>query len=138
MRALLASDGTPLAVFEGAEPVRRVLPEEVARYMTETVLVGVVNRRGKPEPSDYPMLGKSGTSKLTCPGRRGYVPGAYLSVFVGAAPADDPQIVVLVMIRRPDVALGYYGRTVSMPVVRRIIDLTLAYLETPPRRRAVY
>ena len=133
VRALLASDGTPLAVFEKPEPVRRVLPEEVARYLTETVLVGVVNRGGETEPSDYPMLGKTGTSKLTQPGRRGYVPGAYLSVFVGAAPVDDPQIVVLVMVRQPDAALGYYGRTVSMPAVRRIIDLTLAYLETPPR-----
>ena len=136
VRSLLAADGTPRAVFEGPEPVRRVLPETVARYLTETVLPGVIHAGWrKPAPSDYPMLGKTGTTKLTHPGRKGYAAGAYLSSFVGAAPVDDPQIVVLVMIRRPDTGKGYYGRTVSMPVVRRIIDLTLAYLEVPPSRR---
>ena len=137
VRALLAPDGTPREVFEGPEPMRRVLPEEVACYLTETVLPGVVNRDGgKTSPSGYPMLGKTGTTKLTHKGRRGYAAGAYLSSFVGAAPVDDPQIAVLVMIRRPDVRKGYYGRTVSMPVVRKIVDAALAYLEVPPRRPA--
>lgn len=138
VRALLAVDGTPRAVFEGPEPVRRVLPERTARYLTETVLPAVVSGGGrKPAPSDYPMLGKTGTTKLTRPGQRGYASGAYLSSFVGAAPVDDPQLVALVMIRRPNARQGYYGRVVSMPVVRKVLDLTLAYLEVPPRKRQI-
>ena len=135
VRALRGPDGTPRAVFTGPEPVRRVLPVAHARYLTEKVLPAVVNGEGrKPAPSDYPMLGKTGTAKLTHAGRRGYEPDAYLSSFVGAAPLVDPQVVVLVMIRRPDPRQGYYGRIVAMPAVRRIIDSTLAYLEVPPVR----
>ena len=80
------------------------------------------------------MLGKTGTSKLTLPGRRGYVDGEYQSTFVGAAPASDPQVLVLVMIRRPNKAIGYYGATVAAPAAGRIIAQSLAYLEVPPDR----
>ncbi|MFH0983116.1 MAG: penicillin-binding protein 2 [Planctomycetota bacterium] len=136
VRGVLAADGAPLETFDAPQPLRRVLPEKVARFLTETALVAVVETGGeKSEASDYPMLGKTGTAKLTRKGQRGYSSGAYLSSFVGAAPVDDPQILVLVSIRRPDPHKGYYGRTVSMPVARRIIDLTLAYLEVPPRPR---
>ncbi|MCP4591013.1 MAG: penicillin-binding protein 2 [bacterium] len=130
VRALLAADGTPVEVFEGPEPVRRVLPAEIARYLTERALVGVVRRDGN-EASAYPMLGKTGTAKLTHPDRRGYAEGAYLSSFLGAAPVSDPQLVVLVMVRRPDPRIGYYGRAVALPVVRRILDSALTYLEVP-------
>jgi cell division protein FtsI (penicillin-binding protein 3) len=134
VRALLAVDGRPVEMHTGPEPVRQVLPEETALYMTSTVLPGVVSGRGyKPAPSPYPMLGKTGTTKLLRRDGRGYAPNAYLSSFVGAAPIDDPRVVALVMIRRPDPQKGYYGRTVSMPVVRSIIDETLAYLEVPGR-----
>lgn len=51
----------------------------------------------------------------------------YISSFLGFAPADDPQVLVLVIIRRP---VGvYYGGTIAAPVAQRIFANILPYLE---------
>jgi cell division protein FtsI/penicillin-binding protein 2 len=49
-------------------------------------------------------------------------------------PAEDPKVIVLVSIRRPNVGLhkGYTGGTVAAPVVGAILENTLTYLETHP------
>ena len=54
--------------------------------------------------------------------------------FLGAAPAHDPVVAVLVMIRKPKRSLGYYGGTVAGPAVREIIQKTLAYWDITPDR----
>ncbi len=66
--------------------------------------------------------------------RRGYEPDAYLGSFLGAAPALDPVVSVIVMIRKPKRSLGYYGGTVAGPAVREIIQKTLAYWDITPDR----
>ena len=78
------------------------------------------------------VLGKTGTSKLSFTDKIGYEEGAYLSSFIAAAPARDPRVAVLVMVRRPDAKLGYYGSKVSAPAVGEILAGTLAYLQVPP------
>ena len=79
----------------------------------------------------YKVLGKTGTAKLPYRDRAGYEPGAYVSTFVGAAPASYPQVVVLVMVRRPNAAIGYYGSLVAAPAAGKILAATLAYLDVP-------
>ncbi|MCK4659190.1 MAG: penicillin-binding protein 2, partial [Phycisphaerae bacterium] len=137
VRALLAPEGTPCELSTGPQQIRQVLPEQTARYLAETVLPAVVTRdNSKGTESDYPMLGKTGTAKLLRKDGKRYADRAYLCSFVGAAPVDDPRVVVLVMVRRPDPDLGRFGRIVSMPVVRKIIDLTLSYLDTQSQPEA--
>jgi cell division protein FtsI/penicillin-binding protein 2 len=100
------------------------------------MLTGVVAEGGEPlDAAPYTMCGKTGTAQVPYTDRRGYEPDAYLSSFVGAAPVEDPQIVVLVMIRKPERNLGYYGRVVAGPVVRDVVRSVLAYLEIPPARQ---
>ena len=55
---------------------------------------------------------------------------------MGAAPARDPQLVALIVIRKPDKSLGYYGGQVAGPVVREILRHGLAYLQIPPDLQA--
>ena len=66
---------------------------------------------------------------------RGYEEGAYVASFVAGAPAEDPQVIALVSIRRPNVKLGkgYTGGIVSSPVVKVILEKTLEYLRVPKR-----
>jgi cell division protein FtsI (penicillin-binding protein 3) len=139
VRDLLAPDGTTIESFAEPEVVRRILPTNIARRMSREVLVSVVEegsgRRAK--LAHYASLGKTGTAKLTYTDRPGYEPGAYLSSFIGAAPARDPEVVVLVMVRRPNAKLGYYGGTVSGPAVKTILEETLAYLQVPPDEKVV-
>jgi cell division protein FtsI (penicillin-binding protein 3) len=130
---LLSADGQVERSFDSPEVVRRVVSSDVARYMTREVLTAVVEggsgRRAR--IPGYRVLGKTGTAKLPYADRSGYEPGAYLGTFIGAAPAEDPQVVVLVMVRRPNPEFGYYGGTVAAPAVGTILDSTLAYLEIP-------
>jgi cell division protein FtsI/penicillin-binding protein 2 len=51
---------------------------------------------------------------------------------MGAAPATNPQIATLVMIRRPDPNVGYYGGTIAAEPAGEILAKTLAYLGVPP------
>jgi cell division protein FtsI (penicillin-binding protein 3) len=97
-----------------------------------------------PEPR-YTMFGKSGTSLIAMvPPERGlvspksaraYFEKQHHSSFIVAAPASDPQIVVLVVL--DDIGpervskRQHYGSWVSGPVVRRIVEDVLPYLNVP-------
>ena len=49
----------------------------------------------------------------------------YISSFLGFAPADDPQIMVLVIINNPKGA--YYGGVIAAPVAKEIFENVLPY-----------
>jgi cell division protein FtsI/penicillin-binding protein 2 len=136
VKAKLDADGEVMESYDTPIVVRRVLPAGIARYLTEDVLPDVVTRGAGGGRSldlvEYELLGKTGTTKLPYPDRRGYQPGSYLSSFVGAAPAEDPCAVALVMIRKPSTGV-YYGRQVAAPAVKEILFSTLSYLGVPSR-----
>lgn len=70
----------------------------------------------------YRLGGKTGTSQ------KGSRTGTKrIASFVGFAPADDPQIICLVMMDEPQVAVKY-GGTLAAPVAGAIIEDTLEYL----------
>lgn len=50
----------------------------------------------------------------------------YISSFIGFAPAEDPQVLGIVVIRNPQGI--YYGGTIAAPVLRSIYDNVLPYL----------
>ena len=50
----------------------------------------------------------------------------YISSFIGFAPADDPQVVGLCVIRNPSGV--YYGGTIAAPVIRDVFENVLPYL----------
>jgi len=108
----------------------RCIREETSRKMRE-ILVEVVERgtaRGLKVPG-LAFGGKTGTARKSA-GRAGYTAGDYLSSFVAFAPAEDPQLVVLVMIEKPQVR--HYGSTVAGPVVTEILRRTFRPLFSPP------
>ncbi len=132
VRRLLAPDGEVVESFK-PEVVRRTVSTEAARYMSLELLVAVVETTGgrRAQVGPYRILGKTGTAKLSYSDRRGYEPDAYLSTFIGAAPVYDPELVALVMVRRPNARLGYYGSVVSARGVGEILSASLAYLGVP-------
>lgn len=70
----------------------------------------------------YEIGGKTATSQ-TLP-RSAH---KYISSFLGFAPADDPKVLVLVIIRNPSGI--YYGGTIAAPVAKEIFENILPYLE---------
>jgi len=135
VRARLSPEGEVLEEFTGPEPIRRVLSSATAQRFARDVLVRVVNEgTGKRAAlRGYQVLGKTGTAQVPYKNRRGYEPDAYVGSFIGAAPAEDPRVAVLVMVHHPNARKGYYGGTVAAPAAREILAGTLAYMQVPPR-----
>lgn len=79
--------------------------------------------------SGYKVAGKTGTTE-----KRGVTKVEssfsedYISSFCGYAPADDPQIAMLVFFDTPD-GDAYYGSQVSSPVFINIMSEVLPYLD---------
>jgi cell division protein FtsI (penicillin-binding protein 3) len=97
--------------------VRRVLSESTSLRMRK-LLVGVVeNGTGKNAHIDGVSLGgKTGTSQKLVDGS--YSKGDYNSSFIGFFPADNPQVVCLVLLNSPKV--GRYGGLAAAPVFRNV------------------
>lgn len=80
----------------------------------------------------FHIAGKTGTAQKV--GAGGYVPGRYVASFVGFAPADRPQIAMLVIIDEPVGA--YYGGVIAAPVFGAVARDILQYLKVVPRVEA--
>lgn len=71
----------------------------------------------------YRIGGKTGTSE------DGVNTGKYVTSFVGVAPIDDPQIVVLITLYNPTGEGGHQGGGVAAPIGGQIFSEVLPYLE---------
>lgn len=112
-------------------PVRQVVSPATAATVTD-ILETVVDQGGTGTRAALPgylVCGKTGTAQVASP-TGGYAPGKFISSFVGFAPANDPAVVILVVLREPKTA--HYGGTVSAPAFRRIARETLLYLNIAP------
>ncbi len=69
----------------------------------------------------YSIGGKTATSQ-TLPRSA----NKYISSFIGFAPADNPQVLGMVVIHNPQGV--YYGGTIAAPVMKNIFDNVLPYL----------
>jgi cell division protein FtsI/penicillin-binding protein 2 len=144
--AVVQPDGSMLDMRPPAPQLGYVIKPEVAKWMVTEAMTAVVEMEGgtgkKARLPEWRVFGKSGTAQLARPDHQGYEEKAYMASFIAGAPAEDPRVIVLVSIRRPNVALhkGYTGGTVSAPVAAAILRKTLHYLEgthaPEPRRPA--
>jgi cell division protein FtsI/penicillin-binding protein 2 len=135
--AFVDSDGKPQvrdAAFGVAGDVGYIVDPDIARWIVQDVMVGVVNEGTghRARLDTWQVFGKTGTGEVPLKYGRGYEEGAYISSFLAGAPAEDPAIVILVSIRKPNLKLGkgYGGGTVAAPVAGRIIERTLEYMSS--------
>ncbi len=137
IKALVKPDGSVVDIRPPALRVGYIIKPEVARWVVSDAMVAVVNDgTGKKAQLDrWQVFGKTGTAQLAREDGRGYESHAYVASFMGGAPAEDPRVVVLVSVRRPNYALhkGYTGGTIGAPVAGAIIERTLTYLEGPEK-----
>ena len=143
VRGVVSPDGEVLADY--SEPIvrRRVLRPEVADEFRMTALTAVVSPEGTGRKAilpDYQVFGKTATAQIATTSsddnlegeREGYEDNAYMASFICGAPADNPQVAVLVSVCRPK-GKSYYGGAVSAPAAAAILADTLAYLHVPPQ-----
>ncbi len=115
------------------EVVRRVISEETAKKVT-ALLKATTEKGGTGEeavPTGYEVAGKTGTAQKVEPLLGGYSEDRFNSGFMGFAPADEPKIVLLVVIDEPQGAS--YGGVVAAPVFKAIMEKVLPYLNVLPK-----
>ena len=119
--AVLDTDGGTVETFE-YETEKGIVSKETSETM-QMLLESVVSEgSGKNAYIEgYSIGGKTATSQ-TLPRSA----NKYISSFIGFAPADDPQILGIVIIHDPKGV--YYGGTIAAPVLRDIYDNILPYL----------
>mgnify|MGYP000417058334 CR=1 FL=1 len=131
VRAVVDRSGKIIELRQPSAGAGYILKPEVARWMVQNALTGVVNEGTGEQAAlkNCQVWGKTGTANIALPGG-GYDTRNYVSSFVGGAPADKPAVVVLVSIIRPNRALGkgYSGGRVAAPVAKEILEKTLPYL----------
>lgn len=110
----------------------QVLKPETARLMAE-IMKGVTEEGGTATRAalpGYTVAGKTGTAQKVVGGR--YSHDKYIASFVGMVPADNPKLVVFVMVDEPKGEI--YGGLVAAPVFREIASTALADLGVPPEK----
>jgi cell division protein FtsI (penicillin-binding protein 3) len=115
------------------EAVRRVISEETSRKVM-ALLKATTEKGGTGEqavPQGYEVGGKTGTAQKVDSILGGYSEDRFTSGFMGFAPADEPKIVVLVVIDEPRGST--YGGIVAAPVFRAIVEKVLPYLNILPK-----
>jgi cell division protein FtsI (penicillin-binding protein 3) len=82
------------------------------------------------------IFGKTGTAYIS-QGKGGYASNQYTSSFMGAAPYENPRLVVVMIIHKPDTAyadsqgMSHFGGAVAAPGATRVLERSLAYLQIP-------
>jgi len=116
-------------VLQNEKTVRRqVISEETSAEMRKA-LQAVVDNNGGSNASiaGYKIGGKSGTAQKL----QGYISAElaeYIASYCCFAPADDPEIVLLILADEPNKSIDYYGSSVVAPYSRSVLEKALPYL----------
>lgn len=125
-------DGSGNTVEEMVPEVRRrVVPRRTARLVSDmlTAVTGPSGTAPEAAIDGFLVAGKTGTAQKSAHGVRGYAEDRWVSSFVGYAPADDPQVVIAVVIDEP--VVDHIGGRVAGPVFRRVGEVALRHLGVP-------
>lgn len=119
-RVLKAIESPSGKVLEYPRPtaVRRVISERTARQMRQALLkvTGPGGTGTNAAIPGYEICGKTGTAQKVIPGK-GYAKGRYVVSFAGFFPADEPEIVGLVVVDDPRAeGIKLYGGTIAAPI----------------------
>ena len=111
------------------EVKRRVISEETAKTVSAILESGVSGEGGAKNAyvAGYRVAAKTGTSEKIGDDR-----SARIGSCVGFAPADDPEIAVIIVVDEPTCAVKY-GSVVAAPYVGNVFEAVLPYLGVEPK-----
>jgi cell division protein FtsI/penicillin-binding protein 2 len=128
-RVVKAVGRTPTKLPAG----KRILRSRTAHQLRD-MLEGVIDPNGTASAAQIPgykLAGKTGTAEKPDPVTGGYSKTNFVASFVGFAPANDPRLLVTVMVDEPEGDI--YGGSVAAPAWRKITSFALNYLKIPPK-----
>ena len=113
--------------------VRKVIAQDVARVVTRMMEM-TTEEGGTAINASVPgfrVAGKTGTAQKVDPVTGGYSADKRLASFIGFLPAEDPRLVMLVMLDEPQ--KGVYGGLTAAPVFSRVASQAMQYLKIAPK-----
>lgn len=122
---IIDDDGNVIEEFtyeKGKQVISKETSEEMKKILESVVSEGTGNKTYIP---GYRIGGKTATSEKL-PRRS----GKYIASFMSFAPAENPQMMALVLIDEPQG--NYYGGSVSGPVMKELLGNVLPYLGIKP------
>jgi cell division protein FtsI/penicillin-binding protein 2 len=130
MRPMLVSrlqdrDGHVMAEYQ-PQRVRQVVSDAAAKQMVQALKTVVTSdgTAAQAALTNYVVAGKTGTAQKA--GVGGYLPGKYVSSFIGFFPADNPEICISIVLDEPKG--GHYGGKVAAPIFHQVAESVANYL----------
>ncbi len=126
-KELVDDEGNVIETFE-TEQIRKVISPETAQTVRQILESVVTNGTSKNAYiKGFRVAGKTGTSE-----KQPRNNGKYIASFVGFAPANDPEIIGLLMLDEP-MGGTYMGGQIAAPTFQKIFDDVLRYLNIEPQ-----
>lgn len=118
-----------------AELKRTVISEETSKEVREALESVVARGTGyRAYVEEYRVGGKTGTAQKVGPNGK-YLVNNHIVSFIGVAPTDDPQLVVYIAVDNPKGV--QFGGVVAAPIVSKVIEESLRYLDVKPRQGGI-
>src|SRR3989475_1756030 len=134
VKAEFDADGREVRRVE-PRAVRQVVSPETARTLSRMLVQVVDHGTGHlAAVPGYDVAGKTGTAQKLDPATRRYSRAPGVLSFVGFVPADEPRLVLLVLLDEPKTEK--WGSEAAAPVFSAIAGPVLRYLGVPPRAAA--
>ena len=128
---IVHADGTR----EVTEPkmVREVITQRSAQLITRMLTSVVEGSHGHlAQVPGYWVAGKTGTAQVAKQGSRGYEANKFITTFIGYAPADEPEFVMLVKLENPKTTM--WAASSAAPIFGDMAKYLLNYLNIKPTR----
>jgi len=129
VKAILDHEGNEIETFE-PKVTRQVVSKETSEMIRQISEEAIRLGNSRAYVPGYQVGGKTGTAQKMVDGA--YRDGYFVSSFVGAAPMNDPEIVVLAIVDEP-VSGRHYGNTTGAPIAHAIFSETFRYLGIHPQ-----
>ena len=114
---------------------RQIISENTSKLMKEALESVVSKGSGRNAYIDgYRVGGKTGTAQIAENGV--YLENEYILSFIGAAPMNDPKIVVYIALEKPKTTIQY-GGTVAAPIVRNVIYDSMKIMGIEPNNEGI-
>lgn len=123
------AEGNPLLTHTPQVMDRAIAPAVAHRMnlILRNVVNGADGTAHRAQVDGYIVAGKTGTAQMVNPVTHGYFQNRHVSSFVGFVPADDPRLLILVVLY--DVGHAHFGGLVAAPVFSEIASGALRDLD---------
>ena len=118
---------------EWTEPKKRqVISKKYARLVSSLLADNILQGTGiAGQVPGYRVAGKTGTAQKVSASGRGYLAGQTIASFIGFLPADNPQLLILVVVDNPRTD-GGWDNTVAGPIFNAIAEEAARHLGVQP------